>query len=152
VSAETNAAATLTTPGGIISFNPAFGATVDYYWLTDLNGLAQAPLRTARDPKPQAPGTILHPSLRNERLITVTGLVVAASGTPTRTAMCNALIAALESIESADGVWAWTDSTGASHSVAVRSDIAVDYTNGPGGPPGPKQFIFGLVAADPAIA
>lgn len=146
---ETNAPATLTTPFGVISFNPTSPAT-DYYWITDLSGLGQAPLRTSRDPKPQAHGTIQHAAWRNERLVTVTGLVVASS-LSSRTTLSYALTHALESIEQADGTWAWTDSAGA-HSLTVRSDIAVDFTNGPGGPPGPKQFVFGLVAADPAIS
>jgi hypothetical protein len=145
---EINAPATLTTPAGTVSFNPA-SPTSNYYFLTNVDGLDQAPVRATVDDKPQADGGILYTSLRGARHITIEGLVVSASGVSNRGTMCDALLAALDSIVDADGSWAWTPSGQTEHALTVRGDVAVKYSGGGGG--GPKSFIFGLVAADPTI-
>jgi hypothetical protein len=146
---EINAPVTFTFPSSTLSFNPVFPGTADYYWLTNVVGLDQAPLRVTQDDKPQAPGAILHTSIRGPRHITIEGLVVANSSVANRNTKCDSLRAALEAIENADGTWAWTPTGQTSHSVTVRCDIPIVYSGGQGG--GPKSFIFGLVAANPTI-
>jgi hypothetical protein len=144
---EINAPASLSTPGGTISFNATGSAT--YYFFTALSGLDQAPLRVTIDPKPQAAGAILHPFLRDARHATFEGLVVADS-TSTRNTMCDALVAALESIEQADGTYSWTPTGQSTKTLTVRCDIPVSFPESRG--PAVKTFMFGLVAANPVIA
>lgn len=146
---EINAPATLTTPGGTINFNPTAPA-IDYYWLTDVGPwYDQAPLRVTIDDKPQAPGGIGHETLRAVRHGTFEVLVVAGSGVATRGTMCDALLAALESIENADGTWTWTPTGQALKTLTCRCDVGVTYRGGQGG--GPKIGVFGLYALNPAI-
>jgi hypothetical protein len=141
--AEFSAPATLVTPAGTIAFNPAAGG--DGYYLTAVHGLGQAPLRATVDDKPQAAGGIVHPFLRGARRITAEGFILPVVGSGLVTAM-DALTAALESIEQADGTWSWTPTGGSAKSLTVRCEIAVDYDSAR-----PKTFAFGLVAGDPTI-
>ncbi len=140
---------TLTTPGGTITFNAASG---DAYYNdpTQCAGLGQAPLRVTIEDKPQTSGGILHPTFRAARHVTIGGIILIRSASTdsgivsARTTMIDNLIAALESIENADGTLSW-DSAGSS--LTVRSEIPFD-------PSGSlvKAYVFGLVAADPTIS
>jgi hypothetical protein len=138
-----SAPATLTTPGGTITFNPVAGGSG--YYLTNAPGLAQAPLRAPIDAKPQTGGAIIHPFLKDARHPTIEGFILPVVG-PTLVSMMDALVVALESIEQADGSWSWTDDGAALKTITVRCEIAVDYAGAR-----PKTYTFGLVAGDPTI-
>lgn len=142
---EYGAPVTFTFPSSTLSFNPAAGG--DGFYLTNVTGLDQAPLRITQEDKAQTDGANLHPSFRGARHITVEGYVLPVAGS-TRNAACDDLVEALEAIENADGTWAWTQ-TGDSgpRSVTVRCDVPVTFSGSL-----PKSFIFGLVAADPTIS
>ena len=56
------------------------------------------------------------------------------------------LAAALDQILRADGTFAWTPPGQTEHSLTVRCDVPVSFTGS-----FQKQFIFGLVAADPTV-
>lgn len=145
---EINCPATLQTPIGTLSFNPT-GPASDYYFFTAISGLDQAPLRTAFDPKPQAHGAIIHKFWRDARHITIEGLVVGSSVANRNTSM-DSLQSALEAIEQADGTYRWTPTGQGQKTLTVRCDQPVQYTGGLGG--GPKNFIFGLIAANPVVS
>jgi hypothetical protein len=145
---EFNCPASLQTPVGTISFNPT-GVATDYYFFTSIAGLDQAGLRTSFDPKPQAHGVIVHPTLRDARHITYEGLVVASS-VSNRNSMMDSLVAALESIEAQDGTYRWTPTGQSQKTLTVRCDQPIVYSGGLGG--GPKIFVFGLIAPNPAIS
>jgi len=146
--AEINAPATLVTPAGTISFNPTTPAT-DYYWLTDVQGLDGVALRAPIDNLPQADGGLVHDFLKEVRHVTIEGMVV-FSNAATRNAMCDALVAALDALQAADGTFSWTPTGQSTKSLTVRCDQQITGFRGTGF--APKQFMFGLVAADPAIA
>lgn len=149
---EYGASATLTTPGGTLTFNAATGDTL---WLdpSQSSGLDQAPLRTPIDKKPGAPGGIVFPFLRDARHVTLGGeLFIRSSGTETgyvtaRNALEQTIRAALESIEDADGTFAITPTGLSTMSLTVRCDVPVTFAGLL-----VKTFLFGLVAADPDFA
>lgn len=138
-----SAPATLTTPWGTISFNPAAGG--NGYYLTRALGLGQAPLRIVVDDKPQTDGGIVHPPKRGARHPTVEGYILPVVG-PTLVSMMNDLQAALESIEGVDGTWTWTDDSAPAKHLTVQAEIGVDFDGAR-----PKTFAFGLVAGNPAL-
>src|SRR2546423_467665 len=95
---------TLTTPWGVITFNPTGGRN-GYYIDQPIPRLGQARLGIVIDDKPQAPGAIVHPPQRGARHPTVPGFIMPVAGAATVTLMKN-LELALESIEGVDGTWA----------------------------------------------
>jgi hypothetical protein len=137
------APATLTTPGGTLTFNPSSG---DGYYVSNITGLDQAPIRAPIDDKPQTDGGIVHDFFKGPRHITIEGLVVASSASARNTST-DSLVTALDSILRADGTWTWTPSGQSLKTLTVRCDVPVSF-------PGAflKRFIFGLVAANPVIA
>lgn len=146
--AEINAPATLVTPGGTISFNPT-GVATDYYWLTDVQGLDGVALRAPIDNLPQTDGGLVHDFLKEPRHVTIEGMVVFSTAA-TRNSMCDALVAALDSLQAADGTFSWTPTGQSTKSLTVRCDQQIIGFRGVGF--APKQFMFGLVAGNPAIA
>lgn len=143
--------ATLTTPWGTITFNASSGDTYANDPQT-CSGLDMAPVRSTVDDKPQTDGGIVHDAFLGARHVTLGGtLVVRSSATEAGTISARYtleanLTAALKSILRANGTYAWTDG-GATRTITVRCDQAATYSGG-----FVKTYIFGLVAADPAIA
>jgi hypothetical protein len=153
---------TLVTPGDDIAFNDSgidrfnqYGP--DEYYITDIKGLDGAPLRTPIDNRPQTDGGLVHPFFKGPRLITVEGALMIRSTRvqnsirEIRNQMEHDLRAALDTIYNADGTLSWTiqlaDDGPVSYSVTVRNNIPVEYTGIE-----LKTFVFGLVAANPALA
>lgn len=145
--AELSAGYVLTTPGPDISFNTALGST-DSYWLTNVTGLDQAPIRAPVDDSPQTDGGIVHDFYYGPRHFTVEGILVPQTNTASnRNTMEANLISSLDAILRADGTWTWTPSGQSSRSLTVRCDVPVQFSGGLS--LSPRAFIFGLVAADP---
>ncbi len=138
----------LETPGGTIDFNDSSGDAYEND-PTQCAGLGQAPLRVTIDDAPQTDGGIGHPVFRATRRITIGGtMIIRSSGTDSgivsaRTTMIDNLVAALESIENADGTLSW-DSGG--KSLTVRCEIPFDPTGAM-----EKAYLFGLYALNPTI-
>lgn len=145
---------TLTTPGGTISFNNGDLKTLDdLYWISEIEGLDGAPIRSQVDSAPQADGGIVHTAWKAARQVTMQGAIIVqsipfgAACLPVRNEMEDDLRVALESIIRADGTLAWTPNGGSAQSLTVRHNIQLNYT--------PQEnyvimgFVFGLVAANP---
>ena len=149
---------TLTTPANDIAFNDygfdrfnMYGP--DEYYITDIQGLDGAPLRTPIDNAPQTHGGLIHPFFKGPRLVTIEGaLMIRSTRTEQgrreqRNKMEADLIAALEAIIDADGTLAWTveyPSSSDSRSLTVRNNIPVEFRGIE-----LKTFTFGLVAGQP---
>lgn len=135
---------TLTAPGGTVAFNSG----ADQYYLTNITGLDQRPIRAPVDDRPQTDGGLVHNFHYGPRHLTVEGVVyVTSSGTEAgvvtaRNTMESTLIAALGSCLRADATLGWTPTGGSAQSLTVRCDIPVQFTGGYF-----KAFIFGLVSA-----
>lgn len=142
---EWNAPATLTTPGGTITFNAATKPTY-YNDASRCSGLDMAPVRATVEDKPTSDGGIVHNAYLGPRHITIGGQLVVDTLADRATLMDN-LITALVSILRADGTYAWTPTTGGSRSISVRCEVPVTYDGF-----FQKGYLFGLVAADPTIA
>lgn len=149
--AEHSAPASLATPFGTISFNTGTG---DEYRITNIEGLDGAPIRTQVDDAPQTDGGLVYPFFFGARHITIEGQLRVRSQTTTpnligaRNAMEDALVSALASIIRADGVFSFTRTGASARALAVRNDVTVQFS----GSGLIKDFIFGLVAANPHIA
>lgn len=145
---EYNAPCTLTVPGPVvITFNAATG---DTYQLdpSKCSGLDQAPIRAPVDNKPGADGGIVFDFLKGPRRVTLGGEFLNRTGTASaRNTLELALIAALDLILAADGTLAITQSGQSAKSLTVRCEVP---HSGSGG--FQKQFLFGLVAANPVFA
>lgn len=150
----------LTTPGTDIAFNDSgidrfnqYGP--DEYYITDIQGLDGAPLRTPIDNRPQTDGGLVHPFFNGPRLITIEGALMVRSTTTQdqkriiRNDMEADLISALDSIKDADGTLDWTvELTGGpdARTLIVRNNIPVEFRGIE-----LKTFTFGLVAAVPGF-
>lgn len=149
---------TLATPGGTILFNNGdLKDGTDKYWIQNIQGLDQAPLRTPQDNVPFGDGGIVHDFWKGPRHVVLEGVLVTESvGWPSTGDACvqrqnemeEDLIDALESIIRADGTLSWTPLGLAARSLTVRSEVPVEFS--PGENFVLKNFTFGLVAADPA--
>jgi len=150
--ANYSAVFTLTTPASTLTLNASSG---DTYLLdpTLCSGLDMAPLRTPIDDKPQAHGGIVHNFWKGARHVTLSGLLYVVSASTdsgvaaARNTLEDGLVAALESILQADGTLQFTPSGGSSRSLTVRCDVPVTYSGG-----FVKNFVFGLVAANPVFS
>lgn len=148
----------LTTPGGTISFNLGdLRDGTDKYWIQNIQGLDQAPLRTPQDSVPFGDGGIVHNFWKGQRHVVFEGVLVTESvGFPstgddcieTQNEMEEDLIDALESIIRADGTLAWTPLGLSARSLTVRSEVPVEFTAAEDFTL--KNFTFGLVAENPA--
>lgn len=147
---------TLTTPGGTITFNDTgydlfnqIGLDDEYY-ITDIQGLDGAPLRTPIDNAPQTHGGLVHPFFKGPRAVTIEGALmirstrVGNSMRLIRNQMEIDLLDALESIIDADGTLSWTPAGQGGRSLTVRHNIPCEFRGIE-----LKTFTFGLVAADP---
>jgi hypothetical protein len=146
--AEMSVVFTLTTPGPDITFNAGSG---DEYFLDPqmCSGLDGAPVRTTIDDAPQTPGGIVFPAVKGPRHVVLGGILLNRTGTAaSRNTMEDNLVAALDAIAGADGTLAGTPSGGSARSLTVRLEIPVAFPAWTGFP-FHKQFVFGLVAADP---
>ena len=139
---------TLTTPGGTITFNN--GATDEYY-LSEIGGLEDAPIRAPVDNRPQTDGGLVHDFYEGPLHLTLEGILfirstrVQNSIRTIRTSMTDNLRTALRSILRADGTLAWTPYGSTARSLTVRYEVPLDpryidnYLN--------VAFSFGLVSA-----
>lgn len=144
--AEFSAVYTLATPASNVTFNSGN----DRYTITDINGLDGAPIRAPIDNRPLTDGGLVRTFFLGPRQITISGFLnVNSSGTDVgyvtaRNGMENTLMTALNSILRADGTLSWTPTGGSLRTLTVRNDEPVQFNGG-----WQKQFIFGLVAANP---
>ena len=144
--AEYSTTFTLTTPGGVVTFNAGSG---DEYLLdpAQCQGLDGATLRTPIDDKPQTDGGIVFPFYKTARHIILAGTLVNRTGTiAARNTMENTINTALNSILAADGTLGWTPSGGAAKTLTVRHEIPFT-TQGYW----LKTFVLGLVSANPVF-
>lgn len=150
---------TLATPGGTILFNDygddkfnMYGP--DEFYITDIKGLDSPPRRTPTDNAPQTHGGLIHPRLKGPRPITIEGALMIRSTDiqdqirVIRNDMEAELLAALDSIEDANGTLSWTvplTSGDDARSLAVRVHIPDCEFSGIE----LKTFVFGLIAGNP---
>jgi hypothetical protein len=156
--ADVSAVYTLTTPGGTITFNNGdLKDGTDKFWIQIIHGLEGAPLRTPIDNAPQTDGGLVHPFLRAARPVIIEGVFVTESvGWPSvgdecitaQNEMEDDLLDALESIVAANGTLAWTPLGLGSRSLTVRNHQPLETT--PGENYVIRNFVFGLIAADPS--
>jgi hypothetical protein len=144
--AEFGVVYTLATPAGTVSLNSG----ADQCRLSNALGLDGAPIRAPMDNRPQAHGGLVHRFLLGPRHITFEGVFhVTSSGTEAgyvaaRNTLITNLQNALNSIYAADGTLTWTPTGGSAQHLYVRHDQPLVTSGGM-----LKQFLFGLVAADP---
>jgi hypothetical protein len=137
---------TLATPGGTVAFNSG----TDQLYLQGVTGFDGAPIRAPIDNRAQAHGGLVHRFLLGPRHLTFDGIIHCPSaGTEAaylaaRNTLITNLQNALNSIYGADGILTWTPSGGSLQHLAVRHDQPLQITGG-----WMKQFVFGLVAANP---
>jgi hypothetical protein len=103
---------TLTTPAGVLSFNPTPG-NVDGLYLTEVAGLDGGDVRSSIEPRPQRDGAIVFDAYRGAAYPTLT-CYVRASDVATRQVLQDQLRVFTESIRTADGDLQWLPS-GATH-------------------------------------
>jgi hypothetical protein len=146
---------TLTTPGPSLTFNSTTGDTyaLDADQETGLDG---APIRGPVDVSPQTDGGIVFPTFLGPRFVTLQGWFVIRSADPYREVTAYAaaletleqnLLDALDAIRDIDGTLAWSPA----HSLTVRHTGDGNQARFRGKWPA-KQFVFGLVAANPVVA
>ncbi len=142
--AEWSCPHSLVTPAGTITFN-ATGSTYLHDPLVCV-GLDGKPLRIEQDNASLSEGGLLHTTRGGPRHLTIAGTLT-TTDPAARNALEFALLAACESIENANGTYTWTPSGYSAKSLVVRCDLLPTF-------PGAnlKKYIFGLVAANPAIA
>lgn len=142
---EYNAPATLTTPWGALSFNAATKPTY-YADASKCAGLDMAPVRATVEDKPTSDGGIVHNAYLGARHITLGGALVCDTLTDRQTLEDN-LNAALTSILRADGSLVWHPADGSTRTITtVRCEIPASFDGYL-----QKNYLFGLVAADPTI-
>lgn len=146
----------LATPNGTINFNDTgidkfnmLGGPDEFY-ITDIKGLDQAPIRTPQDNRPQTDGGLIHPFFKGPRHITIEGCLIIRSTRiqntirTIRNQMEDELLDALNSILQTDGTLTWTPAGQSQRQLNVRSEIPCDFSGIE-----LKAFTFGLVAANP---
>lgn len=148
---------TLTCPGGTITFNTGdLRDGTDKYWIQNIQGLDGNTLRIPLDSVPFGDGGILHDSWKTARHIVIEGVLITESvGFPGGGDACvqrqnemeEDMLDAVESIIQANGTLAWTPSGLAARSLTVRRDQQLEFS--PGENFALKNFVFGLIAADP---
>ena len=148
---------TLTTPAATISLNAGdLRDGTDKYWVQNIQGLDGPPLRTPIDNRPQTDGGLVHPFFKGPRSIVFEGVLVTESaGWPSEGDACitvqnemeEDLVDALESIIAADGTLAWTPLGLSARSLTVRHSQMLEFMAIENYVL--KQFVFGLVAANP---
>lgn len=141
----------LITPSGVSLFNQDYttpGQVDDHYFITAIDGLDGFPVSAPEDPLAQTDGGLLHDFFARPRHITVTGILIPGNGTATRrNAMEKLLRIRCRSmlLNGDEGRWEWLPDGESAKSLIVKCDVQPTF-------PGEgvvKQFIFGLVAANP---
>jgi hypothetical protein len=150
--AEWSSPATLVTPVVTLSFNAASGDTY-VNDPTKCNGLDGPPLRTEKENKSLTDGGNRRTTMKGARPITLGGILLVRSAVTeagyatARTAMEDALMAALASIENVNGTYSWTPTGYPIRSVTVRYDSSLLITGA-----FQKEYLFGLEAPNPTIS
>ena len=141
---EVGATYTLTAADGITAvFNdPTSSAFVGY--LTDISGLDSAEIRENADLLTAADGAVHGPFYLGRRPITISG-VIAASGAEDRNLAITRLQRAANALR-ADATLQWQTTSGMPVELRLRQSEPVRITGLQ-----PKQFMLGLVAADPRV-
>lgn len=147
--AEIGAPYTLTTSGGSVSFNTRFSLTDDEgkvyeYFMSDVAGLDGNPVRASIEDRPVTDGGLVFDFYDGPRHMTFTGYVLAAS-VEQRNDMEDTLIAVCKAARRADGTIVYTPTGASARTWTIRCDVQPTF-------PGQgilKEFIFGLVAANP---
>jgi hypothetical protein len=147
----------LETDDGDITFNEGdLFDDGDKYWITNITGLDQAPLRTPQDFVPFGDGGLVYNFWKGSRHPVFEGVLITGSEgfaslgqavTIVQNTLEEDLITALESIIRADGTLSWTPTGGSPRSLTVRSEVPVEFTATDDYLM--KHFVFGLVAANP---
>jgi hypothetical protein len=147
--AENGAPMTLSTPWGDVDFNTRFEAE---FFISETDGLDGVPVRAPIEDAPQTDGALVFDFFDGPRHITIRGFITPPSGSvvdavQTVNGMTDALVAACKSIRRADGTFTYSPTGQGSRTWTVRCDVQPT-TSGRI----PKEFMFGLVAADPEAA
>lgn len=144
--AENGAPMTLSTPGGEIDFNTREPAE---FFVQETDGLDGVPVRAPIEDAPQTDGALVFDFFDGPRHITIRGIITPEPGpvvasVQTRNAMVDALVAACRSIRRANGTFTYTPTGQSPRTWTVRCDVQPTTSGGT-----LKEFMFGLVAADP---
>lgn len=132
---------TLTTPGGVLTFNAATGNTFHIDPARSA-GLGSGEIRAAIDDQGQQSGYILHPEWFEKGSQFLLGGVISVDTVANRNSMQAEMKSKLRTILSANGTLHFT--TG--ESVTVRWNMGCDFPH----ISGPlKGFVFGVVSATP---
>ncbi len=147
--AEINVPIDLVTPWGTIQFNRS--SNTNYYWLTRLDGLDSATLRTGSTSFTARDGEAVHNSYSRGRIPVMSGQLVIkdaveATALLNRRLMLENLAAALNSIRRADGTLVWTPSGASARQLTVRAWESMQVSGG-----FMKEFQFGLAAGNPTV-
>lgn len=139
--------ASLVSIGGTVLFNQNY-ANGDNYLVQAIDGLDGFPVRAPVDAKAQTSGGILHDFFAGPRHVTISGILVPGSSAVSRrnTMEKNLRIVTRNMLLNDDeGFFQWTPSGSGTLSLVVKCDVQPTF-------PGSgvvKEFIFGLVAANP---
>lgn len=143
--AEYSAVATLSTPGGNITFNDT-GST-GHHDPEMCEGLdPQSAVRSVQDDRPRTHGGIVYDRLYGPRAIVLGGWCLATT-VANREAFFNSLGAALDSIMDGGGTYSWVASTGTKTITSVFCDVPVKSMGG-----FMKRYQFGLISPNYAIS
>lgn len=155
--ADLNAVYTLTTPGGTITFNNGdLHDGTNKFWIQQIEGLDGIDVRAPIDKVPFGDGEILHAFWKTGRHIAFDGVLLVESVAFNSSACVAALNVmeeqlrvAVESIIAASGTLAWTPAGQGARSLTVRHHGQPRLDIRPIENYAIRQFIFGLVSADP---
>lgn len=137
--AEYGAVATLSTPGGNVTFNDT--GSVGFHDPDLCDGLdPQAPVRSVTDERSRTHGGIVYDRLYGPRPIVLAG-TVNASTLSARENFLNALGAALDSIMDGGGTYSWSASTGTKTITDLYCDVPLKSLG-----KWIKRYQFGLIS------
>jgi hypothetical protein len=143
--AEYSGAATLTTPGGTVTFNGSSDLGVhDPQMCSGLEKLGQ--IRSVTEDAPRTDGGIVFPRLKAAREIVLGGWCRATTA-GARNQWFEDLSTALESILDGGGSYVWVEATTGTNTL---SDVWCDIPPNPSGA-FVKKYQFGLIAPNPTI-
>ena len=125
----------LSTPGGNVFFNDG---SDDQFYITEIQGLGGAPVRSPSDPVPYGDGGLSYNWWKDARPVTIDGIFLIQSTrvmddiVVIRNDMEEELRAALESIAAlatSTGTLVWTPQGQSQRTLTVRCDVAVDFVH-----------------------
>ncbi len=109
----------LVTPAGTLTFNAEDGS--DNYFLSEVQGMDGAALRSTYDPLPNRDGAYVYPSFRGAALPVLIGEIRIPDGNlTTRKTLMDNLLSYTDSIRNADGTLKWTPTGDTERSLTVR--------------------------------